>query len=136
MPLCENTKTSVLQNITQIKSLTLNHKRVLYFYSINLVVYQEVTNQQKPNPASDDIIVIHTCVISFSSQYCSQALVAAFDTNKQLTVSLPSQVQNLVMGTWGFAVLMFFDATNKISICVVAVISNVPMSPSLVFEIK
>ena len=62
--------------------------------------------------------------------------MAAFDTNKQLTVSLPSQVRTLVRGTWGFMVLMFFDAVNKISICGVAVISNVPMSPSLVFEIK
>lgn len=54
--------------------------------------------------------------------------------NKQLTVSLPSQAQTLVGGTWGFT--MFFDAVNKISICGVAVISNVPLSPSLVFEIK
>ena len=31
MPLCENTKTSVLQNTTQIKYLTLNHKEHLRF---------------------------------------------------------------------------------------------------------
>lgn len=60
------------------------------------MVYREEANQWKHFPAGDEIIFIHTCDIIFDHSArnilaCCQALVAAYDTNKQLIASLCSQ---------------------------------------------
>lgn len=60
------------------------------------MVYHVVASQWKHFPASDEIICIHICDIIFDLSArnilaCCQALVAAYDTNKQLIASLCSQ---------------------------------------------